>query len=152
LPPPLLRGLGLDEGRLDAMCQEGLLEPAGGGYALSGPAAQLLRELRRPGRGADGRPDWGRKAGELCLGGWLVKGVPASATGQRPLLDAFADRGWPAEMANPLGRGPGARRQLRDAARNLGRGQELLLLEFYVRRGRACWRGFLPLNGETTVF
>jgi len=96
-------------------------------------------------QGSSETPVWIGSKGELHFRDQVIKQFRKAVSDQRSLLDAFQDRGWPEQMADPLPRpGPGvnAKKRLQQAINNLNRGLKSAGLRFFCAdAGRTVgWR------------
>ena len=92
----------------------------------------------RPHRNGE-KPRWDGSQHELWLGSRLVRRYHRLAPWQEYLLAAFEECGWPERMDDPLPRARrvSPKRRLREAVRDLNRGQQPHLLLFEVEPGGA---------------
>jgi hypothetical protein len=142
LPEAVLTQAGLSPGQIAALCRGGWLRESGGGYVLTAEGARQACPAAGgavPGAGGGPRPCWDRRRGELRLGEAVVKRLPATATAQVAVLEAFQQAGWPEEIeVAPAGRKT-HQPKLREAVRNLNRSRLARGLTFWLRRGRLGW-------------
>jgi hypothetical protein len=138
LPAGVLSQAGLSQAQLASLCRRGWLREAGGGYVLTEEGADRARPAPLKGE-ARRRPCWDRSRGELRLGGVVVKRLPATATAQIAVLEAFQAAGWAAEIDAVLEGEKARQPKLREAVRNLNRSRQARALTFWLRRGRLGW-------------